>query len=331
MKQDDHTASLTDAVKEELASTSVTERSSLIAELAALLRFCSTVRREGTELVLDAEVETEKIARRVVAACESLFHEKIQLNILGTQENAPHRYLLHLQHRTADISRMLGLIDRTGQGVRGLPATVVGGSVEDAAAAWRGAFLAKGTLSDPERSASVDLVCPGPEVALAMVGLARRLSVTAKTREVKKVWHVQVRDSSEIGTLLNAMGATELSQTWEKRRKSHETHAPGHRFANFDDANMRRSLRSALETSARVERAFEILGENIPPKSRKAGELRLQYRDVSLEQLGRLADPPMTKDAIAGQLRRLNRLADKRAAELGIPDTWSALQDESEE
>jgi len=46
-----------------------------------------------------------------------------------------------------------------------------------------------------------------------------------------------------------------------------------------------------------------------------------------LEELGALADPPMTKDAIAGRIRRLLALADKRAGELGIPDTEAALAD----
>ena len=51
------------------------------------------------------------------------------------------------------------------------------------------------------------------------------------------------------------------------------------------------------------------------------------YQQASLEELGALADPPMTKDAIAGRIRRLLALADKRAAELGIPDTEAALAD----
>jgi hypothetical protein len=44
-----------------------------------------------------------------------------------------------------------------------------------------------------------------------------------------------------------------------------------------------------------------------------------------LEELGSLASPPMTKDAIAGRIRRLLAMADKRAAELGIPDTEAGL------
>jgi len=53
--------------------------------------------------------------------------------------------------------------------------------------------------------------------------------------------------------------------------------------------------------------------------------LRTEHRHSSLEELGELADPPISKDAIAGRIRRLLSLADRRAAELGVPDTFSAV------
>jgi DNA-binding transcriptional regulator WhiA len=62
-----------------------------------------------------------------------------------------------------------------------------------------------------------------------------------------------------------------------------------------------------------------------------AGELRLKHKDASLDELGRLAEPPMTKDAVAGRIRRLLATADRRAQELGIPDTESAISDLLEE
>jgi DNA-binding transcriptional regulator WhiA len=63
----------------------------------------------------------------------------------------------------------------------------------------------------------------------------------------------------------------------------------------------------------------------VPRHLREAGDLRLVHREASLEELGALASPPLTKDAIAGRIRRLLAMADKKAEELGIPDTESAL------
>ena len=53
--------------------------------------------------------------------------------------------------------------------------------------------------------------------------------------------------------------------------------------------------------------------------------LRLKHKEASLEELGQLADPPMTKDAVAGRIRRLLAMADKRASDLGIAGTDANL------
>jgi DNA-binding protein WhiA len=74
-----------------------------------------------------------------------------------------------------------------------------------------------------------------------------------------------------------------------------------------------------------VQRALEILGTDVPDHLVVAGRLRMEHQQASLEELGALSDPPMTKDAIAGRIRRLLALADKRASDLGIPDTESAV------
>jgi DNA-binding protein WhiA len=101
--------------------------------------------------------------------------------------------------------------------------------------------------------------------------------------------------------------------------------ATANRLANFDDANLRRSARAAVAAGARVQRAMEILGDEVPDHLVVAGRLRLEHQQASLEELGALADPPMTKDAIAGRIRRLLALADKRASELGVPNTEASL------
>ena len=107
-----------------------------------------------------------------------------------------------------------------------------------------------------------------------------------------------------------------------------EVRATANRLANFDDANLRRSARAAVAAAARVTRALEILGEDAPGHLTSAGQLRLAHRQASLEELGALAEPPLTKDAIAGRIRRLLAMADKRAEELGIPDTEASLTPE---
>jgi DNA-binding protein WhiA len=107
-----------------------------------------------------------------------------------------------------------------------------------------------------------------------------------------------------------------------------EVRATANRLANFDDANLRRSARAAVAAGARVERALEILDVDIPDHLRQAGRLRLEHKQASLEELGQLSDPVLTKDAIAGRIRRLLAMADKRAEDLSIPNTEASLTPE---
>jgi cell division protein WhiA len=209
--------------------------------------------------------------------------------------------------------------------VRGLPAQIVAGSLADAEAAWRGAFLAHGSLTEPGRSASLEVTCPGPEAAYALVGAARRMGISSKAREVRGADRVVVRDGDAIAALLTRLGAHTSVLAWEERRMRREVRATANRLANFDDANLRRSARAAVAAKARVERALAILGSDAPAHLSEAGNLRIAHGQASLEELGQLADPPMTKDAIAGRIRRLLTMADKRAQEDGIPDTESAV------
>jgi cell division protein WhiA len=124
---------------------------------------------------------------------------------------------------------------------------------------------------------------------------------------------------------LTKLGAHESLLVWEERRMRREVRASANRLANFDDANLRRSARAAVAAGARVERALEILGDDVPDHLRAAGMLRIENKQASLEELGQMHQPPLTKDAVAGRIRRLLATADKRAAELGIPNTEANL------
>lgn len=160
---------------------------------------------------------------------------------------------------------------------------------------------------------------------MALVGAAGRLKIAAKAREVRGVHRVVIRDGEAISAMLVHMGAHSTVLNWEELRQRREVRATANRLVNFDDANLRRSAQAAVAACARVERALEILDGNVPEHLQYAGDLRLRFRDSSLDELGHHADPPMTKDAVAGRIRRLLAMADKRAVDLGIPGTDANL------
>ena len=317
---------MTAEVKDELSRLTVSQVSCRKAEVSALLRFAGGLHIVAGRVVVEAEVDLGSIARRLRREVFELYGYSSDVHMLsagGLRKTS--RYVVRVAKDGEALARQTGLLDLRGRPVRGLPAQVVGGTVGDSEAAWRGAFLAHGSLTEPGRSSALEISCPGPEAALALVGAARRLGVAAKAREVRGTDRVVVRDGEAIGALLTRMGAQDTRLVWEERRMRREVRATANRLANFDDANLRRSARAAVAAAARVERALHILGDDVPDHLAAAGSLRVQHRQASLEELGQLADPPMTKDAVAGRIRRLLSMADRKAKETGIPDTESAV------
>ena len=317
---------MTAQVKSELSSTAVTKACCRKAEVASTLRFAGGLHIVSGRIVVEAELDTGAAARRLRKDIAEIYGQTAEVAVVqGNGLRKGTRYVLRVVKGGESLARQTGLIDQRGRPVRGLPPQVVAGGGCDSVAAWRGAFLAHGSLTEPGRSSSLEVTCPGPEAALALVGVARRLGIQAKAREVRGVDRVVVRDGDAIGALLARLGAHESLMAWEERRMRREVRATANRLANFDDANLRRSARAAVAAGARVERALEILGDEVPDHLKLAGSLRLEHKQASLEELGQLHEPVLTKDAIAGRIRRLLAMADKRAEELGIPDTESSL------
>ena len=318
--------SLTSDMKDELARSVVPSQSAMAAEVCAILRFSGGLHLVGGRILIEAELDSSVAVRRLRAFLTSLYNvESFVVVVSGSSLRRGKRYVVRVVHRADELARLTGLVDGAGRPVRGLPATLVASGKNEAAAVWRGAFLARGSLLEPGRSSSLEITCPGPEVALAMVGLARKLGATVRSKEVRGSDRVTARDSEAISALIRALGAPATHVAWEQRRERREARGSANRLANFDDANLRRSARAAVAAGARVERAFAILGNDVPDHLRQAGELRIQYKQASLEELGKHTDPPLTKDAVAGRIRRLLAMADKVAHERGIPDTESAL------
>jgi DNA-binding protein WhiA len=320
---------MTAQVKAELAVTRVAKACCRKAEVASMLRFAGGLHIVNGRIVVEAELDTGAAARRLRREIGEVYGHHCDVLVVaagGLRKGS--RYLVRVNREGEALARQTGLLDGRGRPVRGLPPQVVAGAGCDAVAAWRGAFLAHGSLTEPGRSSALEVTCPGPEAALALVGAARRIGVQAKAREVRGVDRVVIRDGDAIGSLLTRLGAHESLLAWEERRMRREVRATANRLANFDDANLRRSARAAVAAGARVDRALQLLGDDIPDHLRQAGFLRLEHKQASLEELGQLHDPPLTKDAVAGRIRRLLAMADKRASELGVPDTESSLTPE---
>lgn len=294
------------------------------AEVTALLRWTGRFSITAGRVRLEAELDHGLAAVRLRGQLEALSGHtcRVHLTALGAG-----RMRVQVHGAVEAVLRQLGLLDVRGRLVGGLPPMLVGNpDPQVAAAVWRGAFLARGQLAEPGRAAQVRVWCPGPAPALALAGTARRLGVTAHCRPITDNTGggsemVVVSGEAAVTALLSLIGAPAAAAAWRRHRGGLPARARSVGPAAFDRENQRRSAAAAAAAAARAGRALAILGAHAPPLLVAAGRLRVAHPDAGLEQLGRLADPPLSKDAIAGRLRRLLRLGDSRAAALGIPDT----------
>ena len=324
---------LTADLKYELSRLKPSKSELRLAELSVILRFTAAVHVVNATMILEAEFDSSQLANRVKSELKDLFGIDSKIEILhasGVRKVSRHN--LRVIKETDLLIRQTGLYYPTGKPVRGIHPRFISDSAEIAAAVWRGALMSHGSLTDPGRSSSLEVNCPSNEAASSLIGLAKRLGISgAKSREVRGVHRVVVREGDEISLLLGLVGANGIKEKWDSLRAKREVRSTASRLANFDDANLRRSAQAAVAAGARVARALEILGPDIPAHLKYAGELRLKHKQASLDELGHLASPPMTKDAVAGRIRRLLAMADKLAEELGIPNTEAYLSEDSAE
>lgn len=177
---------MTAAVKDEISRLPVTRTCCRKAEVSAILRFAGGLHLVSGRIVIEAELDTAMAARRLKRDILEIFGHSSELIVMapgGLRRGS--RYVVRVVAGGDQLARQTGLVDGRGRPIRGLPPQVVSGATCDAEAAWRGAFLAHGSLTEPGRSSSLEVTCPGPEAALALVGAARRLSIGAKAREVR--------------------------------------------------------------------------------------------------------------------------------------------------
>ena len=145
---------MTAAVKDELSRLPVTEACCRKAEVSTLLRFAGGLHLVSGRIVIEAELDTGVAARRLRKDIVEVFGHTSEVLVLapgGLRKGSRATWCGSIADGEA-LARQTGLIDSHGRPVRGLPPQVVAGATCDAEAAWRGAFLAHGSLTEPGRS-----------------------------------------------------------------------------------------------------------------------------------------------------------------------------------
>jgi DNA-binding protein WhiA len=322
-------AGFTDEVKQELAGAPVPERLELArAELVALLRFgAAVVVSGGTVRRLAVELETVSgaTARRAYWLLQRVHGVRPELSVRepgGVQVRPAYRVRVDLGGVGA--AHGLGVVDGDGMPVdpRSLPspdASPPDGSRPgarpapfEAAAIVRGAFLAAGSVSAPERSPHLEIVGHHRSAATMLAVTARQLidgTVSLSGADGDRP-RVVVKSGATIGELLAGMGASRAFLRWDERRLRRQLRGDATRLANADAANLGRTVAAATAQVRAVEALVAAVGwDGLEADLRPVALARLTSPEASLTDLGRLVDPPLSRSAVHRRLKRLEQLA----------------------
>ena len=174
----------------------------------------------------------------------------------------------------------------------------------------RGVFLACGSVTDPEKEYHLEFVLEDEAFAAALQRLIARFSLSAHLTRRRAMALVYLKGQSEITDMLSIFGAQSARFAMEDAYIRKELRNNANRAVNCDSANVQRAVTAASRQTEAIERVLAAKGrESLPPALRETAALRLAHPEMSLEELGRLCDPPVGKSGINHRLRKLEIMA----------------------
>ena len=176
----------------------------------------------------------------------------------------------------------------------------------------RGAFLASGSISDPQKSYHFEIVCQEQEQAQLLQELYRAFELDAKIVQRKKYYIVYLKEGAQIVDALNVMGAHVALMNLENVRIMKEMRGSVNRIVNCETANINKVVGAACRQVDDIRYIQSKIGlDELPPALKEMALVRLEYPDSSLKELGELCDPPVGKSGVNHRLRKLGEIAKK--------------------
>ena len=174
----------------------------------------------------------------------------------------------------------------------------------------RGAFLAAGSVSDPNKSYHFEIVCRSVEQADTLIDILGSFDIAAKKIERKKHYVVYIKEGSLIVEALNVMEAHVALMDFENSRILKEMRNSLNRRVNCETANIGKTVTAAVKQTEDIRAVMRMPGyKSLPDGIKQIAELRLKFPDASLKELGEMCDPPVGKSGVNHRLRKLSDLA----------------------
>lgn len=305
--------SFSSEVKEELAKHITTSRHCQIAELAAIISsFGRLNTKENGSISLSLHTENETVIRKVFTLLKKTFNIVTDVDA-GT---SGHTYisLLEKEEQVNKVLQAVKMNEKDGIYIaqqNGVNPLVIKNSCCKRAF-LRGTFICIGSMSDPEKSYHLEYVCSYEKQALQIQRLIQDFQLEAKIVIRKKYYVVYVKEGSGIVDLLNIMEAPVSLMDFENHRIVKEMRNSINRKVNCETANITKTVNASSKQIEDILLIRERYGfENLPDNLRETAEIRLEYQDCTLRELGQILDPPVGKSGMNHRLRKLSELADK--------------------
>ena len=303
-------------VKEELSRQIGTARHCRIAELAALIGFCGRLEHfpQGEKLKLQTENET--VARKCFTLLQKTFNiekeisvrenshlKRVKVYVLEISDPEEIREILQATKLIADSKLCDTLI---------LQDMLVVQQSCCKRAYIRGAFLASGSISDPEKGYHFEIVYPDERKAQQLQTIIRSFSVDAKIVQRKKSYVVYVKEGAQIVDMLAVMEANVALMDLENIRILKEMRNSVNRKVNCETANINKTVNAAVKQMEDIKLIQQVMGfEQLSDGLAQIAELRMQYPEATLKELGMMLSPQVGKSGVNHRLRKLSALADE--------------------
>ena len=175
----------------------------------------------------------------------------------------------------------------------------------------RGAFLERGSFSDPLKSNDLEFTFSRKETADLVSRTLSSLDIRGKTVERNGRYVVYLKDGDQISEFLLQIGANKALLAFENARVVKDVKNSVNRRVNFETANLRKAANAGVLRAQDIEKIEKTVGlDNLPENLREAALLRKEYPDVTLQELGEMMDPPVGKSGVNHRLRKLHEIAE---------------------
>ena len=297
-------------VKDELSHFAPESRHCSIAELSALFTFAGTIKTTsmGAKRV---EFITEKpaVARKCFTLLRKTFN--IHTDILIRRSRNITYYLVVRNYEDARrLIKAIKLDEPLSSRI-----SILTGNFCCRRSFLRGAFLSAGSVTDPKKSYHMEFACADECSAKAIQNLIESIdigrSIDAKLTKRKNTYVVYIKEGEQISLLLNIMEAHRALMDMENQRIVKEMRNTVNRRVNCETANINKTVNAAMKQVEDIEYIRQHGGfAGLSNSLVEAAQLRLEYPEATLAELGKLFDPPVGKSGVNHRLKKLCEYAE---------------------